>query len=78
MAAKLCRLCSSTQLLLLLLSCLAACYQCRDDQQYSEKLFLKLLPDRRASASFEFSTSWDVHPLDFSNPGNGECCNDVI
>ena len=66
------------QLFILTLFSLAPCYQCRDEQQYSERLFLKLLPDGRVSATFDFSTVWSVHPLNFSSPGNGECSNDVI
>ena len=57
----------------LLLLWLALC-RCegREDQSYSEALFMKLLADGRVSATFEFSTVWSVHPLLFAHPGNGE------
>ena len=46
--------------------------QGRAEQSYSEALFMKFLADGRVSATFDFSTVWSVHPLLFSNPGNGE------
>ena len=57
---------------LLALLCLALCSKCRQSQHFSEQLSLKHLPDGRVSATFEFRTSWDVHPLDFSHPASGE------
>ena len=49
--------------------------QGRAEQRYSEALFMKFLADGRVSATFDFSTVWSVHPLRFSNPGNGESVN---
>jgi hypothetical protein len=66
------RLCTAAQLLAVMLLCLAARGQARDDQKYSEALFIKFLPDGRVSATFDFSTVWSVHPLRFSSAGNGE------
>ena len=56
----------------LALSCLVLGSDCRRSQRYSEELFLKHLPDGRVSATFQFTTTWDVHPLDISQPSNGE------
>lgn len=51
---------------------LSPCYHCRDSQRYSEQLFMKQLHDGRVSATFQFSTVWDVHPLHLSRLENGE------
>ena len=59
-------------LLVVALFSLSPCYQCREDQRHSETLFLRPLADGRVSATFEFSTTWSVHPLRFSSPANGE------
>jgi len=56
----------------LALFCLVLGSDCRRSQRYSEELFLKHLPDGRVSATFQFTTTWDVHPLDLSQTSNGE------
>ena len=61
-----------SQLTLLTLSFLVLGSDCRRSQRYSEELFLKHLPDGRVSAIFQFTTTWDVHPLDISRPSNGK------
>ncbi len=60
---------------LLVAVCLLSFSQCvlrvEGEQNHSEELFLKHLPDGRVFAHFEFVTTWDVHPLRFVQPSNG-------
>lgn len=49
---------------LLLVSLLAVRTECREEKQgYQEELLLRHLPDGRVLASFQLTTSWDMHPL---------------
>jgi hypothetical protein len=43
-----------------------------EDQTLREDLFIKHLPDARVMAHFEFSVTWDVHPLIFAGDSRGK------
>ena len=63
---------SSAAVLLCLCVLLSAAQKHEREQDFAEQLFLKHLPDGRVLASFEFTTTWDIHPLTFTQPHAGE------
>ena len=64
---------NSQRLLLLVCSCvLLPLVWAQRGQDHQEELFMKHLPDGRVLAHFDFKTTWDLHPLAFSRPSNGE------
>ena len=66
---------SSSKRFLFVTVCLLSVSECvlgiEGKQNHSEELFLKHLPDGRVFAHFEFATTWNVHPLRFVQPSNG-------
>ena len=42
-----------------------------DDQKVEEDLYIMHLPDGRTAAHFQFSVTWDVHPLMFTRDFKG-------
>ena len=63
---------TSATVFLCLCGLLAAAKKHEREQDFTELLFLKHLPDGRVLASFEFTTTWDIHPLTFTQPHTGE------
>lgn len=42
------------------------------DQAVREDLYIKHLPDARTVGHFQFSVTWDTHPLTFAQDFKGE------
>ena len=45
-----------------------------NDQVVKEDLFITHLPDARIAAHFEFSATWDIHPLILAQDFKGMIC----